>query len=987
MKRKVIYSILFCSLVINQLFSGSYNGVAPQDAPPLLWTTFDPVITKLITSDYFALVAPWSDIRSIPDSDLKGIRQKVFGGSGNTLLTSEDLSTYQDIFSLPATLFDAMGGSEIEASNQNVIRSLYGGYNKNYKTVSGIFIGGTFVRDDSNILKGIKSGAFNHINYIRLTLSEYLIGRLYIAALGFKNSPILNTIYSDNISDAAIINNFIEKAEIMLSQIRYARSAFPLPDIFSQSSAIKSSTSTATQTSGTNSIFGSSKTSSTNLNSSSSSRMSLTSSTLRPIDTFAGIVLINKIPGVQLGTSTNPITYQSAGFISSGECINNWQNLNVDTSNNWYIQRGLRYGGEGAAGAAYLYISQKTSGLVFNTDYSPQDFFMMDQNASASVQAFEAFFKETTPWAFVILCEPGEVVNGQSTTVNCQTLGLIKLNPLLFVKTPVSSNAVRKNGLMIINGNTKNGNLADSNGKVGDTYELTDLWYAPQNLYNETFPASFTDGSPYPYAYLFLQGLYNGYLQTSSYQALVESGALPLSDNATPNNNVNEAMYAQNRWNTPTVEQWLSSDSCLDWKFLRGLLVTYYAGALMYVREEAFRYNEAKKMTYLEEIFMNPEADIEGVFIGNSSDFKYISVLPYPFAVIPNAVSGIQKFVASVDVAVTDLESAQSVVSNLGEIESLITNINTAVSESQSVLTSAQSVSTKANAQNALANAQSSVSKIESLQLKVQSLQIPSNFDQAVQKVQQSISTAEQILQSTEKTVALVSPKDKTNASLVAALSKMSTGQTKIQEIKNGLSQFTDKISSIDQMKKSLVTALEKSRNAISIAQQKENSLSNLTTAVTSQSEAASVTPQKLTSDPLTIQEPVVKQPLKNEPITSSQSVSNVASQSEATSVITQKSTSDPLTIQEPVVKQSLTNEATTSSQSVSNTNSNQNSIVNSVVPVTTSNSNSSSTSSVTNTNSTNSSGSSVVTTNQKSTSSMMGMSVPKLIISSSKKK
>ena len=653
MKNISVFTVLFLSIPY-LVYSNSGNGVNPIDIPPVQWSIIDPVITKYITSGYSALMSPWSSMLSIPDKALSGIRAQVFGGTivdGSPALTSADQATYKDILNLPATSFDALQIGVSEGINQNVLRSLYGGYDKNHPSVSGVFLGGTFVGDPVAISNGIKSGAFNNLNYWRLILSEYLIGRLYIAASGFKGSLILNMTYSDKSSDATILNNFINQASTYLAQIRYLRSAFPIPGA-SVTLPTVSTASTPTSTAqapispqnALGSIFGFSSSKNSTQSSSTQSNATLTSSTLRPIDMFAGVIVVNEIKGVQLGYTASPIQYQSAGFIPTGEYVNYWTNLNTDTVNNWYIQRKVNNGGEGASNAGYVYVSQKGPNLVFNTDYSPQDFMMTSTAVTGSIDAYNAFFSETTPWAFVILCTSGSSVNGQSTVVTCKTLGLVKLNPLLFSKSPSTDSIIahKRNGVCVIQGNPNNNTLASAtsvSSTAGGNYELTDLWYAPQQLYMLTYPSKFSDGSPYPYAYIFLQGLYNGYLQTSRYQALVNDGSMTNLYDADSNNQVTSGIYIQNRWNTPTVDQWLAADSYLDWKFLRFLIVTYYAGCMIYVNDQAFGFNNITNRTYLEDIFVNPKADIPSVYIGASSDnVSYVPVLPFPIPPAPKPV-------------------------------------------------------------------------------------------------------------------------------------------------------------------------------------------------------------------------------------------------------------------------------------------------------------------------------------------------------------
>ncbi len=842
---KIFFKLVLISLVSISsrdvlASSSAYNGVTPVDAAPISLSTLKTSILPWITSGYSALVAPWEKMASIPDSALAGIRAKVFGGTindGSKALTTNEQTIYRDVLALPATVFDAVAAS-VEGRNQNVLRSTYGGYNQNVPSVSGVFIGGTFMGDADAIQRGIKTGAFNNINYWRLVLTEYLVGRLYMAVSPFKASAVLNTTYTDGSSDTTIINNFLTQAAQLLAQTRYLRTAFGIPASLAKATA--SSATTASQpsasvataatnkaTASASNLFSAKPTKNT-ASSSTANNTSMNSSILRPIDTFAGVVVINNVPGAQLGTMTNPIEYRSAGFIPSGEYVNYWQNSNKDSAANWYIERTVRYGGEGAADAAYVSVAQKGTSLVFSTDYNPQDFLMTSTSVPGSVDAFNAFFSETTPWAFVVLCQAGTSVDGGSITVITQTVGLVKLNSLLFAKSPISDTDInnKRNGAMVVKGNANNASFASSPSSAsGSNYELTDIWYAPQNLYSLTYPNNFPDGNPYPYAYLFLQGIFNGYLQTSKYQALVGDGAIDSITDSISDNQVPRAIYTHNRWNAPTVNQWLAADSYLDWFFLRSLVVSYYAGSMMYVNDAAFGFDATNKKTYLEEIFASPKTDIPNVYIGGSDDnVSYVPVLPLPAifaAKAMDAVAAAQTLFNGLNSAIADAQaingtsSTQKVLNDFAMVKAAVT----------AALSSSQAAKTANEAGAALTNAQEVFVRAKSLQESIQK-EITAAKVTSARNAATAITQAQAAIVAAQKAIAQAQAQGQ-GATLTDVLVRIGSYQGSLQSMAPVVSRIA---TTLTEAQTGIASVVQTADQAVSIASDTQKELQNAAT-------------------------------------------------------------------------------------------------------------------------------------------------------------
>ena len=282
--------------------------------------------------------------------------------------------------------------------------------------------------------------------------------------------------------------------------------------------------------------------------------------------------------------------------------------------------------------------------MIFNTDFATTSFVL---SSTVNQNAYNAFFSDIgTPWVMVLCATPG-AVSGSGITINYTVLGLAKLNILSFHGSVISADrtigdAVFQTGQKI-NGNLQNGQSA---------YELADLWTGVQALYNLTIPVNLADGDPYPYACTFLQALFNGYLQASTYQTLQISGlngarSAYQEGGIYANGVPSRSIYSHDRWNSPKVEDWLAADSYLDWKLLRALLVTYYAGSLMNIDKRACSFDATTNKVYLEEIFANPFNSISslpyvGINMNSQGAYTYVPVLPATsvnFPLLPPSVA------------------------------------------------------------------------------------------------------------------------------------------------------------------------------------------------------------------------------------------------------------------------------------------------------------------------------------------------------------
>lgn len=619
-------------LLVGQLAANS-NGVQPTCAAPVAWKDIESTVQRFITSGYTQLTSAWSDVAPIPDQYLRQVRELVFGSKkplDAQATASLKIAGKKSVLELPATLSTAIEKLTVY-SNQNTLPELYGGYNYNYPTVSGCYLSGIFEPRDEALKIGIKKGNFNNLLYWRLLVSEYLVGRICAAVAGFATSPIFAYKYTDSSlnqkTDQDIAAEFLVAAKSSLLQLRYLRSA--LNDPYTGAMVQKTSKAAATTT-----TPASAKGYLASSNATQSVQVTAPT-VVRPVDTFAGVIVINKCNQANITLvnekQENPIIPikaaksgdKVAALFSSGEYLNGWT---ADKDRGIGSARCVKFATLYGTADYWVAVAQDADGRLTIKAGIPLDplnpvdvtIDPFDGKSFDSV-LIKSFFSECAPWAVVVATT--ETATDQGTFLGGAIVGLVKLNQL----DPAFDFAIK--------GDLKNGSK---------DYLLADLWNIPQKLYKKTcFPEN---DVVKPYAYSFLQGIYNGYLQTDKFQQLVpEVKSLTdyAKDPAKPSTydvTKDQMIYMCDRWNTPSVEQWLAPDSPLDWKFLRTLIVTYNAATFLHITNLAFEIADlsaSDRMTYLENIMLNPTNDIDACFyLGNQFDvtkkvYTYTSVAPY----------------------------------------------------------------------------------------------------------------------------------------------------------------------------------------------------------------------------------------------------------------------------------------------------------------------------------------------------------------------
>ena len=641
--------------------------IVPVDSNPLSWQDLSVQIEPLITSGLTYLQSPYDATVKILDKDLDTVRRYFFPGYdyktyfkgidwSTTLVPLRDLympskeinkawaasvtnKEVQKVSLLPSLVaqlpeylkaLSTIDRGPVTNENHNEIIKKYFDDRiptgcSNTATISGIFFKGMYVVNYDNLAQYIQNGQWGaDIHKIRLLITEYLLGRLAVAAQAFSNGTFLKnpnnvTDFVDVTKSKSYVDQFVQQAGTYLTQVRYMRTMFP---------------------SGSNTQSG------TIMTTSAKTKLSI-------VDMFTGLIVINaSTQSIEGDKDSIPIIKPGQiGFIPVSGYCNAWTNMFKGSNNS-------------ACNGVSFAIKGKTEKWTFTVGSNNAiSYFCSNMNTSYNVALLlSSFFsaQEVQPWSLVV-----KVTSDTSTNTNMarsSSVMMSKINVLAAVKL----NIIDFGQYMIVQGNEKNG---------GISYSLADLWNAPNSLYQLVSKLSYS--GEHPFAASFLQGLYNGYLQTSFYQRIVDPRSKILGQvgpanikewygpsgdtflrqsNAIFNDiskrdnrhcfslnslgtskvnhkkiNLNDDMFDlaegrrlqwTDRWYTPSVQEWLHPESYLDWKFLRTLLVTYAAARMMHIKYDV--------LPYIEDIIAAPTTNknINGTLYYLGQKDAYKSILP-----------------------------------------------------------------------------------------------------------------------------------------------------------------------------------------------------------------------------------------------------------------------------------------------------------------------------------------------------------------------
>ncbi len=558
MKKSILLVLAFFSGAV----ASSSGGVQPLDQAIPSFDVLDQVITGplgsnglrtggWIENNFTSFVNPADPNARISDVGLRLWRSYGMSLNINNLPNQATVSA-------PGNSFAKFSQPDLDSIK--ALSTKFG--NTGQPPVTDILRMGHYEPNWDALVASIQKGDFANLTYNRLVLSEYLLGRVASAVSPLVSAPWLSNTYSGLPSDQDILKSFMEKNGTYLMQTRYARNAFAPYQVSNNQ------TSAPTAPSGWGAIGAAPSAASTP----DYTRY------LKPVDTFAGLILVNRTSGSNaftIGAQTNQVQPGTVGFYPALGSADKWDSAPVD-GQLWGKKRSVAFSVQGMSGQGQVQLYE-------NQNQLPQISIQGPSGAAIPVNfdnaLLQGFFKDSHPWTIVVKSTPENAL---------QVIGLAKLNTVSF---PNALNFV---------------GAATSNSAAATSFSLGDLWNMPMNLYKQTIASvNESAGQPYPLASWVLQAIFNGYLQTSFYKPVVQASV--------------GTIQWKDAWATPSADDWVNPGFGLDWKLLRALVVTQAANRLMYINNVS--------LASIEQILAAPAASIQNIFYVGATD-QYVPVVP-----------------------------------------------------------------------------------------------------------------------------------------------------------------------------------------------------------------------------------------------------------------------------------------------------------------------------------------------------------------------
>lgn len=646
-----------------------------QDWKNLLLPIFERYATSGLT------VWAYQQNFALPDMAIAALRDwvtaQVGTSSSDTLPTTQSADNPQGCMYSPSANGEGIGSFQTSSLTNYSQNAQYVPFNpqlflKNQgSNLDSTGTGWGLTQDLAVTEQMIQSGFCNTASQYTSVAIEHFAARLatvaqgYASILAYDNEAMGEIGTNQAIvgsNEPQILQNFVNQATTLFQQARYARLMYGFPTNLQEQlnkntptfTVINNLTDLARTSQNSDSVYVGSQ---------------LGTAALNPIYTFCGVVLIFNEPGDQVVQQSGGQSWGSVGrpygspytgvyFIPATSVIPNPQaspaynsydpvdqNSNITNSNSITTRKvtftTLTSGFSGVTIAGPGLDILVSSDPVNTGD--PVGIYLQGTDKYGQIVTFNQQFNQTDmnnffayphQWAVVM-----KIINRTPVV-----MGLVKLNPYDF---PLNFSVSEMNsvlGLGATGGASVEATGIGSESLSSSQFSQQDIWDGIANLYSAAFPPKiFTDSQvktslkngskQYSFAYLFLQGLFNGYLMSNTYSPLIPTpGPSTLIEYAEAVYNpavgwvFNDATvggyYFDQLYPTPLVSDWLGKSSCLDWFYLRVLLATRYIVQSIYCPYDA--------LVMPVSTILNSEQN--GFATLSSSDASLTCLLDYMFA-------------------------------------------------------------------------------------------------------------------------------------------------------------------------------------------------------------------------------------------------------------------------------------------------------------------------------------------------------------------